>query len=95
MQDDLRRIFLRGQPVGAGVDEIAPWTTPVKRKATSKHIVDQCLTGLRDLDGTLVNEPIGAVANHRAVLEPFEDNAPTRATENWRSRPSILQGCNR
>eukprot|EP00959_Pyramimonas_sp_CCMP1952_P299119 6256921-Pyramimonas_sp.AAC.1 len=50
-QDDLRRFYLREQPVGTWVDEIPPWTTLAKREDTRKVNMDQCTTGLRDSHG--------------------------------------------
>eukprot|EP00959_Pyramimonas_sp_CCMP1952_P400371 8388856-Pyramimonas_sp.AAC.1 len=47
-QNDLRRFYLREQPVGTWVDQIPPWTTLATCKGTCKVDVDPCTTGLRD-----------------------------------------------
>eukprot|EP00959_Pyramimonas_sp_CCMP1952_P385727 8083902-Pyramimonas_sp.AAC.1 len=55
-QNDLRRFYLREQPVGTWVGQIPPWTTLATCKGTCKVTMDQCTTGLRDSHGVLMRE---------------------------------------
>eukprot|EP00959_Pyramimonas_sp_CCMP1952_P133038 2781332-Pyramimonas_sp.AAC.1 len=63
-QNDIRRFYLREQPVGTWVDQIPPWTTFAKDKGTCKVNVDQCATGLGDSHGVLIRKPTEIMANH-------------------------------
>eukprot|EP00959_Pyramimonas_sp_CCMP1952_P000207 3966-Pyramimonas_sp.AAC.1 len=45
-QDDLRRLYLRGQSVGTLVHEILPWATLATCNGTCKVHMGQCTTGL-------------------------------------------------
>eukprot|EP00959_Pyramimonas_sp_CCMP1952_P048698 1017136-Pyramimonas_sp.AAC.2 len=70
-QNDLRRFYLREQPVGTWVDQIPPWTPLAKCKGACKMNMDQCTTGLRDSHGVLIRKPTEIMANHLFLLTPF------------------------
>eukprot|EP00959_Pyramimonas_sp_CCMP1952_P399034 8361481-Pyramimonas_sp.AAC.1 len=63
-QTDLRRFYLREQPVGTWVDQLPPWTTLAKSRGTCKVNVGQCTTGLRDSHGALIRRSTEIMANH-------------------------------
>eukprot|EP00959_Pyramimonas_sp_CCMP1952_P197361 4127322-Pyramimonas_sp.AAC.1 len=101
-QNDLRRFYLREQPVGPWVDQIPPWTTLAKSKGTCNVNIDQCTTGLRDSHGVLLRKPIEIMANHRLLLTPLNEsdvlaiiNTRRSATRNYPWLHNLLQRCSR
>eukprot|EP00959_Pyramimonas_sp_CCMP1952_P073328 1532647-Pyramimonas_sp.AAC.1 len=71
-QIELRRLYLREQPVGTWVDKVPPWTTFATCEGIYKVNRDQCTTGLRDSQGVSIRERADMMANHRLLLAPFE-----------------------
>eukprot|EP00959_Pyramimonas_sp_CCMP1952_P026467 555207-Pyramimonas_sp.AAC.1 len=71
-QHDIRRFFLREQPVRTWVDQMPPWTTLAKSKGICKVNMGPCTTGSRDSHRVLLRKPTEIMANHRLLLTPFE-----------------------
>ena len=72
LQMELKRYWMREQPVGTWIDEISPWPQVHAHEEVIAHNMDQCMAGARDKFGKPVKKPTEWTANSPMLLQPLQ-----------------------
>ena len=94
------RHWLREQPEGSWIDDIAPWDEVARQPGVVSCLMDQCMGGCKDDEGVAVRKRTEWKGSHEALLITLTKCSvtvstamPTRRGNSWRNSSTTRLGC--